>query len=386
MSDLSPPSAIETLLAAVYADGYGPVPPPIVQTSLFTFESYQAFEERMAGLSDSALYSRVQNPTVSAFETMMTKLERGQAAVAFASGMAAISSTLLALLQPGDRVACVEHVYPDTYRLLERILRPFGIETSYHPISAFANDPTLLDGVKLAYLESPTSLMFEAVDLTKVSQNARRHGTLTIIDNSSASPVLQNPLLSGTDVCVHSPPTYISAHSHPFPTASFSHPVIVPRIRDLTLPLLGGKLAPFDAFLLTRGLRTLHARMGRHEATANLFVDRLSMHPNVRAVHSPNANQVPGLRGRSGLLSIEFDERLDVAAFCDALKLFRLGVSWGGFESLVLPARIGLAQAGAHNSLRRFEVPPQLVRISLGLEEPEELWADFARAIEASVT
>ena len=377
---------IATFLAAAFDGAGGAVAPPIAQTSLFTFDSYQAFEDRMAGRTKGALYTRVQNPTVAAFEALMAGAEGGDAAIGFASGMGAISSTLLAFLKPGDRVACVEHVYPDTYRFFERLLVGFGIEVSYHPVAAFEDDADLLKGAALAYLESPTSVMFQPMDLAKVAAHARRHGVLTAVDNSWASPVLQNPLQLGIDLCLHSASKYISGHSDTVAGAVVARAELIERIRDLTLPLLGAKLAPFDAFLLTRGLRTLSARMARHQATADLFVQRCAAHPSVSAVHSPPAGSAPGLRGRSGLLSIELDPGIDIPSLCDRLRLFKLGVSWGGFESLVLPARIGLAQSGQTNSMRRFGVPPTLLRLSLGLEDAEELWADFEHALGRSAT
>ncbi|GFE51866.1 hypothetical protein So717_36190 [Roseobacter cerasinus] len=377
---------IATLLASVLADEGGAVTPPIVQTSLFSFDSYAAFEARMAGESDTALYTRVQNPTVAAFESLMAGAEEGDAAVGFASGMAAISSTVLAFIKPFDRIACVEHVYPDTYRFFEQILRPMGVEIQYHSASAFESDPDLLDGVAVAYLESPSSVVFAPLNLPRVAEHARRHGTLTMIDNSWASPVFQRPITLGIDIVLHSASKYISGHSDTVAGVVVSSRAHIARIRDLTLPLLGAKLAPFEAFLLTRGLRTLNARMMLHKATADLFVDRLGQVPQVRKVNSPGANTVPGLSGRSGLMSIEFDDSVDIPAFSDALRLFRLGVSWGGFESLLLPARVGLAQAGAHNSMQTFGVSPNLVRLNLGLENAEDLWADFQAALSASLT
>jgi len=373
---------LATMLAAAHGADAGSVTPPIYQTSLFTFENYQAFEDRMAGRTDQSIYTRVQNPTVAAFETMMAKAEEGEAAVGFASGMAAIASTLLAFLKPGDRVACIEHVYPDTYRLFERLLRPFGIEVTYHPPKAFEDDPDLLEGVKLAYLESPSSVVFEVMDLASVAEYARRHGALTVIDNSWASPVFQRPLTSGVDIVLHSASKYIGGHSDTVAGVVIASAERIARLRDLTLPLLGGKLAPFEAFLLTRGLRTLTARMRQHQATADLFVDRLAMLPSVKAVHSPGPNAVPGLKGRSGLMSIEFDGSINIPRLADALNLFKLGVSWGGFESLILPAKVALAQVGEENSLQHFGVSPNLVRISLGLEDSEDLWEDFRTALE----
>lgn len=382
---MSEPADIATLLATVLDDTTGSVVPPIVQTSLFTFDNYQQFEDRMAGRTDTALYTRVQNPTVAAFEGLMAKAEHGEAAVGFASGMAAISSTLLAFLKPGDRVACVEHVYPDTFRFMERMLRPFGVTTEYHPPSRFEDDPDLLKGVRVAYLESPSSVIFQPMNLRRVAEHATRHGTLTIIDNSWATPVFQRPLTLGIDIVLHSASKYISGHSDTVAGVVVSSLTHIARIRDLTLPLLGAKLAPFEAFLLTRGLRTLTARMRQHEATANLFVDRLAASPLVRRINAPGANETPGLTGRSGLMSVEFDDKVDIPRLADALRHFRLGVSWGGFESLALPARVALAQAGEQNSLQKFGVSPNLVRLSLGLEDAEDLWADFEAALDKSV-
>lgn len=372
---------LATLLASVLPDSGGAVTPPIVQSSLFSFDSYQAFEDRMAGRSDAPIYTRVQNPTVAAFEGLMADAEEGEGAVGFASGMAAISSALLAFLKPGDRVACIEHVYPDTFRFMERMLRPMGIDISYHTAAEFRDDADLLEGVALAYLESPSSVIFKALDLTRVAEHARRHGTLTVIDNSWATPVFQRPLTLGIDVVVHSASKYISGHSDTVAGVVVSSQDNIARIRDLTLPLLGAKLAPFEAFLLIRGLRTLYVRMMQHQATANVFVDRLATLPQVKTIYSPGANEVAGLTGRSGLMSVEFDESVDIPAFSDALKHFRLGVSWGGFESLLLPARVGLAQVGEQNSMQKFGVSPNLVRLNLGLENVEDLWADFENAL-----
>jgi cystathionine beta-lyase/cystathionine gamma-synthase len=380
----TPDIAIETILNAPFEDEAGSVMPPIHQSSLFTFDCYQAFEDRMAGRSDTALYTRVQNPTVAAFEAMMARAERGDAAVGFASGMAAISSTVLAFLKPGDRVACVEHVYPDAYRLFERLLRPFGINVSYHPVAAFEDDPDILDGAALAYLESPNSLMFQTMDLRKVAGHARARDVLTVADNSWATPVFQRPLDLGIDIVVHSASKYISGHSDTVAGVVIARDDLIGRIRDLTLPLLGAKLAPFEAWLLVRGLRTLAARMRQHQETADVFVDRLSGLDLVERVHSPGANSVPGLTGRAGLMSLELRDNVDVPRLADGLEHFRLGVSWGGFESLILPASVAIAQPGGDNSTQRFGVPPNLVRLSLGLENAEDLWVDFASALSKS--
>lgn len=374
-------SKLATLLTTPAA-GHGTVTPPIVQTSLFTFQDYDSFVARMAGQSDAPVYTRVQNPTVAEFERLMAQAEGAEAAVGFASGMGAIAAAIMAFIQPGQRIACVEHVYSDTYRLLERTIRPMGIEIDYHPINAFEEQPDLLKGYALAYLESPSSIVMQVMNLQQVAEHARRHGVVTMTDNSWATPVFQQPRRLGVDIVLHSASKYIGGHSDTVAGVAVGSAEHIGRIRDLTLPLLGAKLAPFEAFLLTRSLRTLHLRMERHQATANHFVDRLGQEPLVRQTHSPGANAVPGLTGRSGLLSLELDPDVDVARFCNALSIFRLGVSWGGFESLALPAQASLSQAGQFNSMQRFGVSPQLVRLSLGLEDPEDLWCDFHQALQ----
>ncbi len=372
---------IETLLAQPHGGAEGSVTPPIYQSSLFTFDDFAAFEARMSGRGNRTLYSRVQNPTTASFEALMAKLENGAAAVGFASGMAAISSTLFALLKPGDRLACVRHVYPDAYRLMERLLRPWGVTITYHDPAELENDADLLKGAAVAYLESPNSMMMQVMDLRKVAAHASAHGAISVVDNSWATPVFQKPLDLGIDIVLHSASKYICGHSDTVAGVVVSSDELIDRIRDLTLPLLGGKLAPFEAWLLVRGLRTLPARMREHQRTADLFVDRLSALPQVAAVHSPGPNAVPGLTGRAGLMSVEFTRDVDVRRFADALGMFHFGVSWGGFESLIVPAAITLAQAGPENSLRAFGVPDTLVRISLGLEDAEELWRDFESAL-----
>ncbi|MFZ1347570.1 MAG: aminotransferase class I/II-fold pyridoxal phosphate-dependent enzyme [Tabrizicola sp.] len=379
------PLDLATLLAAVNGGPDGSVTPPIVQTSLFAFDNYQQFVDRMAGETTQPVYSRVQNPTVAAFENLMAQAEAGEAAVGFASGMAAISSTVLAFLRPGDRIACIEHVYPDTYRLFERMLRPFGVEITYHPAEAFERNADLLAGVRMAYLESPSSLVFKPINLPLVAEHARRHDALTVIDNSWATPVFQRPLTLGIDLVVHSASKYISGHSDTVAGVVAGSAALIGRIRDLTLPLLGGKLAPFEAWLLIRGLRTLEVRMQRHQSTADYFVTRLAAHPLVTAIHSPGPNSVPGLTGRAGLMSVELDDRVDIPRFVDSLRHFRIGVSWGGFESLVLPAQATLSQQGKYNSAQRFGVSSRLVRFSLGLESPTDLWADMEAALSKSV-
>jgi cystathionine beta-lyase/cystathionine gamma-synthase len=359
----------------------GPVVPPVVQTSLFTFESYAALAATFAGERRQPIYTRVDNPTVRAFEDKVATLEGAPAARAFASGMGAISAAVLALVQSGDRVVCVRHVYPDAYRLFVKLLPRLGVKVEFVDGADTDAVAKALQGARLLYLESPTSLVFETQDLPTLAGLAREHRVATIADNSWATPVFQKPLAHGVDLVVHSASKYLSGHSDTVAGVVAGRRELVDRINDLTFPYLGAKLAPFDAFLLLRGLRTLHLRMRRHQESGLEVARWLAGHPLVTRVRHPGLRGAQGLAGYASLFSLELDEAVDIPRFCDGLRLFRLGVSWGGHESLVFPAMAGLQQTGGANAPAAFGVSPRLVRLHVGLEEPADLRADLDRAI-----
>jgi cystathionine beta-lyase/cystathionine gamma-synthase len=227
-------------------------------------------------------------------------------------------------------------------------------------------------------------MTFQACNLAKVAAHAKAHSVLTMIDNSWATPVFQNPIALGIDIVIHSASKYISGHSDVVAGVVVASRAHIAAIRDLTLPLFGGKLAPFEAWLLVRGLRTLVARMRQHEATTTLFVDRLAKLSCVTEINAPGANSVPGLTGRSGLFSFGVSDAVDIRKLTDALRHFRMGVSWGGFESLILPTQVTMGQAGPANPMTAFNVSPRLIRLSIGLEDGADLWADMEAALQAS--
>jgi len=367
-----------------FAGGGGPVVPPIHQSSLFTFDSVAAMEAVFAGERHQPIYSRGDNPTVMAFEAKLAALEGTEAARGFASGMAAISSTVLAFLGAGDRMVCVRHCYPDAYRLFRRLLPRLGIEVAFVDGRDVAAVAEALDGATLLYLESPTSVVFEAHDLRALAKLARQAGVVSAIDNSWATPLFQKPHTLGVDLVIHSASKYISGHSDTVAGVVCGSHAHIGRINRLTYPFLGGKLAPFEAFLLLRGLRTLEVRLKRQEAAALEVAQWLDARPEVVRVNHPALQQAQGLAGTSSLFSIELAPEVDITRFCDSLRLFRLGVSWGGHESLVFPAAVGLRQAGEHNSLVDFGVSPRLVRLHVGLEAPADLIADLDGALAAA--
>lgn len=368
------------------AIAYDAVVPPIVQTSLFTFSSFDEMAETFAGQRSRYVYSRTTNPTVRAFEEKLAALEDADDAIGFASGMGAISGTVLAFLRPGDRMVCVKHVYPDAYRLFETLLKEFGVTVTYVDGLDVDAVERALPGAKLLYMESPTTWLMECHDVAALAAAARRHGAISVIDNSWATPVFQQPVALGVDLVVHSASKYLGGHSDVVAGVAAGRSDLIKRIRTGVHPYLGAKLAPFDAWLLVRGLRTLPLRMQAHRDAGLSVARRLAAHPNVTKVYHPGLGNTlpPGLSGTSGLFSFALDESVDIPRFCDALSLFRMGVSWGGHESLVVPAMVTRGQAAGPNSAVDFGVPERSVRIHVGLEGADALWGDLEQAIAAA--
>jgi cystathionine beta-lyase/cystathionine gamma-synthase len=376
------PLSEDTLLVHDQRYSQGAVAPPVYQTSIFTFDSYQSMVERFGGDSSQPVYSRVDNPTVSVFLEKMCQLEGGEAGAAFASGMGAISNAILSQVRSGDRIVCVKHVYPDTYRLLRGVCARFGIKTEFVDGTDLEAIKAALPGAKLLYLESPSTWVMQEQDLEAVAGLARSEGVTTIVDNSWASPIFQKPLSVGIDLVVHSASKYISGHSDTVAGVLVGRRNIIDQMTLELTPYLGAKLSAQEAALLIRGLRTLPLRMRRHQESGLEIAHRLSRHARVEKVHHP-ALSIRGyslLKGYGGLFSFEVDESLNIAAFCDALSIFRLGVSWGGHESLVMPADVSIRQAGEHNAAVDFGVSPRTIRLFVGLENPDDLWSDLSRA------
>ena len=367
-------------------NAFDAVVPPIVQTSLFTFSSYDEMLQTYRGEKVRPTYTRGLNPTVRMFEDMLAKLEGAEDAIGFASGMSAISSAVLTFVEPGDRIVAVRNVYPDAFRLFGTLFKRMRIEVTYvdgRDEEAVAN---ALPGAKLFYMESPTSWVMDAHDVGALAALAKSRGILTIIDNSWATPVFQRPLSLGVDMVVHSASKYLGGHSDVVAGVVAGSKELIGRIRAEAYPYLGGKLSPFDAWLLIRGLRTLPIRMHAHQASGLEIARRLQDHPIVEEVCHPGlANRLPpGLTGTSGLFSFVFRDGIDIRNFADRLDLFKLGVSWGGHESLIVPGEVVLQQKAQPNSAVAFGVNPRSVRLHIGLEGTEALWSDLEAAIDAA--
>lgn len=362
---------------------FGAAVPPIFQTSLFTFETFEDMAAVYAGQSKQLIYTRGDNPTVKEFERQVALLEGAEAARGFSSGMGAIAATILAFVGAGERIVTVHHVYSDAYRFFEVLLTKLGIAVDYVDGTNPEAICAALPGAKLLYLENPTSMVFELQEITRLAATARAHGAISVIDNSWATPVFQNPLAHGVDLVVHAASKYLAGHSDTVAGVVAGTAEHIGLINARTYPYLGAKLSPFEAWLLLRGLRTLPLRMAHHMRAGLAIAFRLQEHPDVTKIYHPAYSTHPGratLRGYSGLFSFEVTDAIDVAAFTNALRMFRIGVSWGGPESLVVPALAPLELKSA-NVFARFGISPRLVRLHIGFEDIDVLWEDLHQAL-----
>lgn len=387
MNEMLDPSAFASLITAHddgnYADA---VVPPIFQTSLFTFSEYDEMIASYRGEKVRPIYTRGLNPTVRMFEEMLAKLEGAEDALGFASGMSAISASVLSFVEPGDRIVAVKHVYPDAFRLFGTLLKRMKVDVTYVDGRDEEAVAKALPGAKVLYLESPTSWVMEAHDVGALAALAKKHGAISMVDNSWASPVFQRPITLGVDLVIHSASKYLGGHSDVVAGVVAGSKEMIARLKAEAYPYLGGKLSPFDAWLLIRGMRTLPLRMKAHQEAALTIARRLQELDVVETVCHPGlANRLPaGLHGTSGLFSFIFKEGVDIRAFADHLKLFKLGVSWGGHESLIVPGEVVLQQKAQPNSAHTFGIHARSVRLHVGLEGTEALWSDLQEAIAAA--
>ncbi len=380
------PRTIVTHWAEDPARFHGAVTPPIYQTSTFAMPSFDAIGASYAGDDTHYRYTRGRNPTTEIVEAKLAALEDGEACLCFGAGMGAVAATFFAFLRTGGHVVAVQNLYGDTYRLLEEFGPRFGIARTYvRGTSPDEVEAALRPETQLVWLESPTSLLFELQDLPAIAARCRARGIPTAIDNSWATPCFQQPLSLGVDLSVHSATKYLGGHSDILAGAVIGARDLLTRVRRTEASVLGSVLGPFEAWLLLRGLRTLPLRMEAHQQTGLEIAEHLARHPRVRRVNHPGLPSHPQhalgraqMRGYSGLFSIELDTDVaGVRRFCDALEMFYLGVSWGGWESLAFPA-------GAGSAAKRQHAPGTLVRLSVGLEDPTDLIEDLDQALAAA--
>lgn len=361
---------------------YGAVTIPIYQNSLFAFANHKSFDHAMQDVLAATVYSRGNNPTVQYLESKIAELEAAEQARCFASGMATIAGSLHALLRSGDHVICVNQAYGPTRQFLDELSERYRVEVTYVNGCLLSDfEDALRPNTRLIYLESPTSGLFQLQDLEGVAALAKREGVLTMIDGSWATPCFQRPLAWGIDLVLHSMTKYFSGHSDCLGGVVAGRAELIGEIANKGYMLFGGVMTPHTASLMIRGLRTLPLRMERHQRSGLILAEYMEKHPLVNRVNHPGLPSHPQhalackqLDGYGSLFSFETQLSVEMLKkWADALRYFRIGVSWGGFESLVT-----VGQTPANRNLEGNN--PSVARLYIGLEDPQTLMGDIEQA------
>jgi len=387
LSDL----AIETLL--IHSDRElnhsSAVAPPIYQTATFRSDSAKDFTERTAQPRHPEYYTRFGNPTLAQTERVLAALENAEAALVTSSGMAAATAAVFAFVENGSHIVAQANHYGGTTTLLRDWLPKFGIETAFvdqRDTSAF--EKAMRPETKLVLVESPSNPVMHLTDLQAVARIAKSRGAVTIADNTFATPLNQRPLDLGIDLVFHSGTKYFGGHSDLIAGAVMGSAALVEKVWNANV-VLGGTLAPFNAWLMLRGLRTLSLRVRQHNENALALAQFLERHPAVKSVHYPGLPGHPQhelarkqMKGFGGMLSFEPKGGFDAATrFLDNVRLASRAASLGGAETLVVHAASNFGHYLTAEQAEKLSIGPALVRVSAGLEAVSDLIADFDRAL-----
>ena len=372
------------------ARNFGIVNPPVYHASTVIFPTLKTLLEtradRASGAFEGITYGREGTPTTHAFEEAITELEGGYRAVTLPCGLGAIASSLMAFLKAGDHLLMPDQLYGPARQFCDDVLSKFAIEVTYYDgVIGGAIAALMKPNTTIVYLESPGSLTFEVQDVPTIARIAKQHGAKVVMDNTWASPIFFHPLAHGVDVVIHAATKYISGHSDlMLGVAVCNEASFVPVKKTAsTAGYCGG---PDDVYMALRGLRTLGVRMRRHQESALAVAAWLKKRPEVDRVHYPALSDDPGygiwsrdFLGASGLFGFTLKPCSDraFAAFLDHMDLFKLGYSWGGYESLMVPT-----YPATLRSSTRWEAPGPSVRIHVGLENVDDLIKDLERGLE----
>ncbi|MFB8145956.1 cystathionine gamma-synthase [Microbacterium sp. NPDC056003] len=385
MTDTNAPRGFET--RAVHAGQAfdpttGAVIPPVHFSTTYA-------QDGIGGLRQGYEYGRSGNPTRAALEAQLAALEGGAHGLSFASGLAAEDALLRSVLTPGDEVLLGSDVYGGTYRLLARVLAPWGIGLRIVDMSDLAAVGAALAErpARILWVETPSNPMLHISDIAGLAQLGHDAGALVVVDNTFASPALQQPLSLGADVVVHSTTKYLGGHSDVVGGALILNDDALYEQAKFHQFAVGAVSGPLDAWLTTRGIKTLAVRMQRHSENAQAVAEFLDAHPKVARVHYPGLLAHPGhelaarqMRGFGGIVSAELADAASARRLAESTTLFQLAESLGGVESLM-----NYPDAMTHASVRGTElaVPEQLVRLSVGIETVDDLIADLDQALSA---
>jgi len=363
---------------------------PIYQTSTFVFKDVDQGARRFAGEEAGYIYTRLGNPTQTELEEKMASLEGAEAAIATASGMAAISTTLLTLLKSGDHIVAADTLYGCTHSLISELLPKYGVEvTLVDPADLSKVEAAMKSNTKVVYVETPANPTLKLVDLRAVAEIAHKFGAKLVVDNTFMSPYLQRPLELGADVVVHSATKYIGGHGDVVAgiivgPADLLATMKVPYLKDF-----GGIIDPFNAWLLLRGLKTLGLRMERHSYNAQKVAEYLESHPMIERVYYPGLKSHPQhelakkqMYGFGGMICFEVKGGLEAGkVLMNSLKVITLAVSLGCVDSLIEhPASMTHSPVPREERLKAG-ITDGLVRLSVGIEDVEDIIADLEQGL-----
>lgn len=366
---------------------FNAVSPPIMQTSNFIFKTVDEMRQAFADEYSALLYSRGNNPTVDILRKKLAALDGAEDCLVFNSGAAAIFAAVLANVKSGDHIVSVDKPYTWAQKMFNDILPRFGVTTTYIDGTQIENfERAILPNTTVIYLESPNSWDYAIQDLKAVAELAKSEGIVTIIDNSYCTPLYQRPIEYGIDLSMQTATKYISGHSDTLGGVLSGSHEMMKRIFNSEYLNIGSGIQPFNAWLLIRGLRTLPARLDRITASTKKVVDYLKQHPRIESVLFPFDESFPQyqlakkqMSGACGLLTfvMKADAISQIEKFCETLKHIFMAVSWGGHESLVIPKCSGIPPS-EFDPLNREH---RMVRMYVGLEEPDYLIIDLERAL-----
>jgi cystathionine beta-lyase/cystathionine gamma-synthase len=366
----------------------GAVSPPLFQTSNFAFPDVAGLRESLQKEQSIPVYTRGQNPTVAILREKMAALEGTEDALIFASGSAAIAAGVMANVKAGDHVLSVAKPYSWTQKLLENILAGYGVSYSYIRGTRLEEfEEAIRPTTRLIYLESPNSFTFDLQDLRAVADLARQKDIVTMIDNSYSGPLYQNPVEYGIDVVAHSASKYISGHSDTVAGVLCGSKSMMEKVFYGPYMTLGGIIAPFNAWLLLRGIRTLEIRLDRSSSSTEWLLSKLENHPKIERIYYPHYPGHPQyamakkqMKRAGGLftLALKAERMEEIEVFCNRIRRFLIAVSWGGHESLLFPACAAYSGGGYQPE----DLNWKLVRFYVGLENPADLLEDILQALD----
>ena len=370
---------------------------PIYQTSTFVFDTVEQGGARFAGNEPGYIYSRLANPSLTAIEEKLAALENGEAGLATASGMGAITAAIYSCVASGDEIIADETLYGCTYALFSHGLSQFGVKVHFIDLSRPENmKPYLNEHTKAVYFETPCNPTLKILDIRAISDMAHEYdpSIRVIVDNTFCSPYLQRPLELGADTVVHSATKYINGHGDVIAGFVVGKAEFIDRCRSFGIvDMTGAVLSPFNAFLIARGLKTLNIRMERHCANAQKLAEFFEGHPAVDKVYYPGLESFEGhdvaakqMKLPGGMMAIELKaDKTATAAAINRLKLCKIAVSLGDAETLVEHAASMTHYTYSAEELKAAGISEGLVRISVGLEDVEDIIADFEQAFEGLV-